>query len=169
MATIRTTGVVRKVTSAAVRRTTAYSRTDSAAALRLVPRRLRVCRVSGNQLPDAGGHLGDAAAFGVADGGADEGRDLLHVGLGHALGRARGAAAPDARGDGGGLRSNGIAFLLSTMPAASQRASASAPVTPVSRRSSRARWVSVPPATGRSPSAASPSVSAWALAMTWRA
>src|SRR3954449_10556119 len=103
MATIRTTGVVRKVTSAAVRRTTAYSRTDSAAALRLVPRRLRVCRVSGNQLPDAGGDLGDAAAFGVADGGADEGRDLLHVGLGHALGRDRGASRPGFRRQGSGV------------------------------------------------------------------
>ncbi len=68
-----------------------------------------------------------------------------------------------------GCGSNGMAFLFSTIPAASQRFSASAPVTPVSCRSSRARWVSVPPATGRSPSAARPSVSAWALAMTWRA
>ena len=36
-------------------------------------------------------------------------------------------------------------------------------------RSSSARWVSVPPVTGRMPSAARPSVSAWALAMTCRA
>src|SRR4051794_27680735 len=80
MATIRTTGVVRKVTSAAVRRTTAYSRTGSGAL------GLWVGRVGRHQLADAVGDLGRAAAVGVADGGADEGGDLLHVGLGHALG-----------------------------------------------------------------------------------
>jgi hypothetical protein len=45
----------------------------------------------------------------------------------------------------GGLVSNGIAFLLSTIPAASQRASASAPVRPLPVTSARNRWVSVPP------------------------
>jgi hypothetical protein len=74
-----------------------------------------------------------------------------------------------------GCGSKGMAFLLSTMPAASQRDSASLPVTTAPDpsvtccRSSSARWVSVPPATGRSPSAARPSVSACALATTRRA
>jgi hypothetical protein len=69
----------------------------------------------------------------------------------------------------GGCGSNGIAFLFSVIFAASQRFSASRPVTPTSRRSIRARWVSVPPDTGRIPSAASPSASACAFAITWRA
>ncbi len=69
----------------------------------------------------------------------------------------------------GGCGSLGMAFLLSTMPAASQRASASLPVTPVLARSSSARWVSVPPVTGRMPCSARPWVSAWAFVMTWRA
>ena len=47
--------------------------------------------------------------------------------------------------------SNGMAFLLRTMPAASARASASAPVTPTPWRSCRLRWVSVPPVVGRIP------------------
>src|SRR5687768_17167688 len=86
IATIRTTGVVRKVTSAAVRRTTTYSRTGSGAL------GLGVRGVCPDQLADPGRHLGGAAAVGVADGGADEGGDLLHVGLGHALGGHRRAA-----------------------------------------------------------------------------
>ena len=60
-----------------------------------------------------------------------------------------------------GCGSYGMAFLLSTIPAASQRASASLPETPMPCRSSSARWVSVPPVTGRMPSAASASVRAW--------
>ena len=68
-----------------------------------------------------------------------------------------------------GRGSLGIAFLFRTMPAASQRASASVPVTPVPCRSSRARWVSVPPVTARMPWATRPSVSACALAITSRA
>ena len=44
--------------------------------------------------------------------------------------------------------SNGIAFLLRTIPAASARASASTPVTPTPWRSCSDRWVSVPPVVG---------------------
>ena len=69
----------------------------------------------------------------------------------------------------GGCGSYGIAFLFRVMRAASQRVSASAPVTPTPCRSISARWVSVPPETGRMPSAASPSASACAFAMTCRA
>src|SRR5215218_8256917 len=98
-ATTRTTGVARKVTRPAVSRTTAYSRIGSGGALRF-----RVRGVGADQLADRGGHLGGAAAVGVADRRPDEGGDLLHVGLGHALGGDRGAADPDARGDGGRLR-----------------------------------------------------------------
>ena len=68
----------------------------------------------------------------------------------------------------GGCGSNGMAFLFSTMPAVSQRVSASAPVTPTPCRSMSDRWVSVPPVTGRMPSSARPAVSAWELAITWR-
>jgi hypothetical protein len=65
--------------------------------------------------------------------------------------------------------SYGMAFLLRVMRAASQRSSASRPVTSSWRRSIRARWVSVPPETGRMPCAASPSASALAFAITCRA
>src|SRR5919107_2933481 len=74
MATIRTTGVARKVTSAAVRRTTAYSRTGSGGA-----RGLGVGRMGADQLADTGGHLGAPPAVGVADRRTDEGGDLLHL------------------------------------------------------------------------------------------
>src|SRR5688500_5186891 len=86
-ATIRTTGVARKVTSAAVRRTTAYSRTGSGG-----PGRFRVRRVGDDQLAHARGDLGGAAAVDVPDGGADERGDRLHVALGHALRGHRRAA-----------------------------------------------------------------------------
>ena len=59
--------------------------------------------------------------------------------------------------------SNGMAFLLRVMPAASQRASASTPVTMTGWRSCRDRWVSVPPVVGRMP--CSPSVCASTLAL----
>src|SRR5688572_8417397 len=94
MAAIRTTGVVRNVTSAAVRRTTAYSRTGSGG-----PRGFRVGGVGTDQVTDAGGDLRRPAAVVVPDGGADERGDRLHVALGHALGRHRGTAHADARGD----------------------------------------------------------------------
>ena len=71
---------------------------------------------------------------------------------------------PDATAGGAG--SNGIAFLLSVMRAASQRRSASAPVTSSGRTSSSARWVSVPPETARMPSASRPLASAAAFATT---
>src|SRR5689334_15902070 len=103
IATIRTTGVARKVTSAAVSRTTAYSRMSCGGGRRSAGGR-RVCRVGVDQLADGGVDLCGAAAVAVADRGPDEARDLLHVGLGHALGGDRRAAHPDARGDRGRLR-----------------------------------------------------------------
>src|SRR3954468_15655827 len=100
IATIRTTGVARKVTRPAVSRTTAYSRmvrSDGA-------RGLGVGGVSADQLAHRGADLGAATAVGVADRRPDEARDLLHVRLGHALGGDRRAADPDAGGDRGRLR-----------------------------------------------------------------
>ena len=67
----------------------------------------------------------------------------------------------------GGCGSYGMAFLFSTMPAASQRASASAPVTPIALEVEQ-REVGVG-AAGDGAHAlldSRPSVSAWALAMT---
>jgi hypothetical protein len=49
----------------------------------------------------------------------------------------------------GGLVSNGIVFLLTVIPAFSRAFSASLPVTPLEKTSSRNRWVSVPPETIR--------------------
>src|SRR3954462_15686543 len=92
IAAIRTTGVARKVTSAAVSRTTAYSRMRSAGACGLGVR-----GGGADELVDARGDLRRPAAVGVADGGPDEGGDLLHVGLDHALRRDGGTAHPDAR------------------------------------------------------------------------
>jgi hypothetical protein len=67
-----------------------------------------------------------------------------------------------------GCGSNGIAFLLSTMPAASQRASASAGHAGLAQVEQREVGVG---AAGDRPQAlgGQPSVSAWALAMTCRA
>src|SRR3954465_5582244 len=65
MATIRTTGVDRKVTSAAVRRTTAYSRTGSDG-----PGGFRIRRVGADELAHSGGDLGGPAAALLAGGGA---------------------------------------------------------------------------------------------------
>ena len=62
--------------------------------------------------------------------------------------------------------SKGMAFLLRTMPAASERSSASLPVTPTPWRSCRLRWVSVPPVVGRMPFSPSVVASWRALAMT---
>jgi len=66
----------------------------------------------------------------------------------------------------GGSGSFGMAFLLRAMPTSSHAASASAPVTPTGRRSTRARCESVPPETSRSPSSRSPSASARAVRTT---
>src|SRR3954451_6606475 len=100
IATIRTTGVARKVTRPAVSRTTAYSRMVRSDG----PCGLGVGGVGGHQLADGGAHLGAAAAFGVADRRPDERGDLLHVRLGHALGGDRRAADADAGGDRRRLR-----------------------------------------------------------------
>src|SRR5690349_11000578 len=80
IAAIRTTGVARNVTSAAVSRTTAYSRMRSAGACGF-----GVSGVGADQLADAGRDLRRPAAVVVADRTSDEGGDLLHVRLGHAL------------------------------------------------------------------------------------
>src|SRR3954470_23503140 len=79
IATIRTTGVVRKVTSAAVSRTTAYSRMRSDGLVALVRGRSGVRRVRADEFAHHGGDLGRPAAVGVADRRPDERGDLLHV------------------------------------------------------------------------------------------
>src|SRR4051794_4842348 len=108
IATIRTTGVARKVTRPAVSRTTAYSRmTSSDDALRLGIR-----GVGAHQLAHGGVHLGGPAAVGVADRRPDEAGDLLHVDLGHALGGDRRAADADAGGDRRRLRVEGDRVLV---------------------------------------------------------
>src|SRR3954454_24936319 len=106
IATIRTTGVARKVTRPAVSRTTAYSRMMSGGLGRgsVSARRLGVGGVGADQLAHCRVHLGGPATVGVADRRPDEARDLLHVGLGHPLGGDRGAADADARGDRRWLR-----------------------------------------------------------------
>src|SRR3954452_6309523 len=108
IATIRTTGVARKVTRPAVSRTTAYSRMVRSDGLR----RAGIGGVGADQLAHGRVHLGAAAAVGVADRRPDEAGDLLHVRLGHALGGDRGAADPDAGGDRGGLRVEGDRVLV---------------------------------------------------------
>ena len=65
--------------------------------------------------------------------------------------------------------SNGIAFLLRTIPAASARASASTPVTPTPWRSCSDRCVSVPPVVGRMPCSPSEVASCRAFSTTRRA
>src|SRR3954467_3547630 len=107
IATIRTTGVARKVTTAAVSRTTAYSRIGLCG----LPR-LGVGGVGTDELPDGGPDLVAAASVGVADRRPDERGDLLHLALGHALGGHRGAAHADARGDRGRLRVEGDRVLV---------------------------------------------------------
>ena len=49
----------------------------------------------------------------------------------------------------GGLGSKGMAFLFTVIPTASSLSSASFPVRPLGRRSTRKRWLSVPPVTMR--------------------
>src|SRR5881296_57147 len=67
----------------------------------------------------------------------------------------------------GGLSSNGIAFLLTVMPASSSAASASLPVIPLDFATSTSiRWVSVPPDTIRKPRFWRPFARALAFAKT---
>ena len=51
--------------------------------------------------------------------------------------------------------SNGIAFLLTVMPARPSAASATLPVMPFENTSTSIRWLSVPPQTRRNPSSRS--------------
>jgi len=61
-----------------------------------------------------------------------------------------------------GLRvSLGMVFLFTVMPAQPRAFSASRPVIPLSERSMRRRWLSVPPDTSRSP----PSMRTWARSL----
>ena len=60
-----------------------------------------------------------------------------------------------------------MAFLLTVSPTLSSRRSASLPVTLAGVRSTRHRWLSVPPETRRRPPATSPSPSAAAFSTTW--
>src|SRR6266513_347957 len=64
---------------------------------------------------------------------------------------------------------NGMPFLLQVMPARSSTCSASRPVSASGRRSTRRRWVSVPPETIASPASVSVAASVCALATTARA
>src|SRR5256885_12266840 len=66
----------------------------------------------------------------------------------------------------GGFSSNGIAFLLTVMPASSSAASASLPVIPFVVTSTSIRWVSVPPDTIRRPRFWRPVARALAFATT---
>jgi hypothetical protein len=51
----------------------------------------------------------------------------------------------------GGLRSKGMAFLLTVMPALPSAASATLPVMPFENTSTSIKWLSVPPLTRRNP------------------
>ena len=66
----------------------------------------------------------------------------------------------------GGVGSKGMAFLFTVMVARSSEACASLPVSPRECRSTRNRWLSVPPLTMRNPRRAMPAASALALATT---
>ena len=66
----------------------------------------------------------------------------------------------------GGLVSNGIAFLLTVIPASPRAFSASLPSIPLLKTSTSIRCVSVPPEMMRKPSSASVSASTFALATT---
>ena len=59
----------------------------------------------------------------------------------------------------GGFVSNGMAFLLTVMPARPSAASATLPVRPREKTSTSIRWLSVPPLTSRKPAAARPDAS----------
>ena len=68
----------------------------------------------------------------------------------------------------GGFLSNGIAFLLTVMPALPSATSAALPVTPFENVSTSIRWLSVPPLTSRKPCAVSAAASRAALATICR-
>ena len=68
----------------------------------------------------------------------------------------------------GGFWSNGIAFLLTVMPALPSAASATLPVMPFEKTSTSIRWLSVPPLTSRKPCADSAAASRFALATICR-
>ncbi len=68
----------------------------------------------------------------------------------------------------GGLRSKGMAFLLTVMPALPSAASAALPVMPFENTSTSIRWLSVPPLTRRNPAADSDPASRLALATICR-
>ena len=64
----------------------------------------------------------------------------------------------------GGLRSKGMAFLLTVMPALPSAASATLPVMPFENTSTSIKWLSVPPLTRRNPAFISELASRFALA-----
>ena len=68
----------------------------------------------------------------------------------------------------GGFGSNGMAFLLTVMPALSRAASATLPVIPFEKTSTSIRWLSVPPLTRRNPAATSAAASREAFATICR-
>ena len=68
-----------------------------------------------------------------------------------------------------GAVSNGTPFLLQVIRACSSAASVALPVTPLGRRSTSIRWLSVPPDTIAAPRSTSTAARAWAFVTTWRA
>ena len=100
-------------------------------------------------------HLGDPVA------------DLAELRLAEAAGGARGAAQPDARGDRGLFRVEGDAVLVAGDMARPRAFSVALPFTPLGRRSTSIRWVSVPPVTMSRPPFISWSANAWAFLITW--
>src|SRR5215475_3618456 len=101
IATTRTTGVSRNVTAAATQKTSAYSRTGCRASdqpLVLSTPGPGVRGVRLDQCLDAGRHLRGRHAVAVAHRAADEGGDLLHLALSHALGGDRRGTQPDTGG-----------------------------------------------------------------------
>src|SRR6185295_195842 len=68
----------------------------------------------------------------------------------------------------GGFLSNGMAFLLTVMPALPSAASATLPVMPFENTSTSIKWLSVPPLTRRKPAPVNAAASAFAFATICR-
>jgi hypothetical protein len=68
----------------------------------------------------------------------------------------------------GGFGSNGIVLKLTVMPISSSRDSPAFPSSPLGRRSTSTKCVSVPPVSTSTPPAIRPSASARAFATVWR-
>jgi len=90
---------------------------------------------------------------------------------GSAIPRVVTAGVPSRRPEGSeGFRgSRGTAFAFVVIPARSRARAAAFPGTPLDVRSTRIRWVSVPPETRSNPRSRSAQARALAFATTWRA